>query len=549
MRTLLTLGALLVGAFGAPTGGLGAEHPLERICRFLESGTPNQVAAARRSLWEEVGSDDVAQLRQVLAGSSGAPVVRALQARLFALLSQDLTALEENLQRFDDARANANRIAAQLAPTETDAGPAPGRGDAPPTDASEPEPEAATGAVPEAEPDSSRADLVNRLQELRGTRNRTRREIRTAYDALLTHEFSLVPVVFERLRGGTTTPVVQRFYDRLVEDLLARVEQRIAVGAAGDSREVLGKTRFEQRCLAPLLATLVERHGPPWDELREELATAALRRLETYEPEEVREARQLFLELGAWGIERLDRWAAESQVVPSEVRRLYAAWNRLGAPVDLASQSALPIADYTELPPESRQRLIYRLEWVAGKQGVPVFARLLYLEPDLSLQVEVAAALSRLEDSRGAEFLRRLGLENSVELDSISRQVLIIEAIHRRESGDTQGALNDLLAMLRRFPADHRVHYEIAFTALLARQLELAIEHFREATRLEPTDSLAYYNLGCTLALAGRPDPAIDALELAVRHGFKDLAHLRNDVDLQSLRGLPRFAQLLQSLE
>lgn len=537
MRALVVVGVGMVVGW-VPTAAFAAEHPLARICRFLETGSANQVAAARRSLAEEVSRDDMDILLAELHGSWSPRVLRPLQDRWFDLLSQELISIEESLQRFDDARANATRLSAAIRqrrdsrtesapPIEGD--PEDARVDGPPGDAND----------------------EDRLVELRATRDRSRREIRRAYDVLAARGLSLVPAVFRRLQGGSASLAVERFYDHLLGDLLERLEERFPNGDPGLDEETR-PGRFERRCLVPVLSTLVDRHGDEWIQLREALALEALDRFATYDPEEIREARQIFLELGPWGVERMNLWATDTGAAPSEVppeiRALYAAWNHLAAPIDLASQTALPIDQYTSLAPEQRQALIYRLEWVTGKQAVPVFARLLAIEPDLSLQVEAAAALSRLEDPRGAEFLRRLGLANSIELENISRQVLIIEAIHRRETGDVEGALNDLLTMLRRFPTDHRVHYEIAFTALLARKLDLAIQHFREAILADPNDPLAHYNLACSLALAGQTEPALDALENAIRSGFRDAAHIQADSDLHSLRALPRFEALLRRL-
>jgi tetratricopeptide (TPR) repeat protein len=105
-----------------------------------------------------------------------------------------------------------------------------------------------------------------------------------------------------------------------------------------------------------------------------------------------------------------------------------------------------------------------------------------------------------------------------------------------------------LQALLLRFAGDFRIHYEIAFTALLARRLEIAVQHFERALRFRPGDSTALYNLGCCWALKGDTERALSALGKSIDAGYHDLVHLQQDPDLASLRQDPRFSALLDRL-
>jgi tetratricopeptide (TPR) repeat protein len=72
-----------------------------------------------------------------------------------------------------------------------------------------------------------------------------------------------------------------------------------------------------------------------------------------------------------------------------------------------------------------------------------------------------------------------------------------------------------------------------------------AVELDRRVVELLPEDFLARYNLACSLARAGRPDEAIDALSRAILLGYDDLAHMETDPDLESLHDHPDFQALL----
>lgn len=74
------------------------------------------------------------------------------------------------------------------------------------------------------------------------------------------------------------------------------------------------------------------------------------------------------------------------------------------------------------------------------------------------------------------------------------------------------------------------------------------LEVDQELVRRAPQDCVAHYNLGCTLALLGRPDDALDELERATELGYADGPAMLADADLASLREAPRFRALVRRL-
>ncbi len=74
------------------------------------------------------------------------------------------------------------------------------------------------------------------------------------------------------------------------------------------------------------------------------------------------------------------------------------------------------------------------------------------------------------------------------------------------------------------------------------------LEVDRKLVRLVPENPTVHYNLACSLAILGQTDPALDALEHAVRRGYSDLEYMLGDADLASLRREARFQELVQHL-
>lgn len=61
-----------------------------------------------------------------------------------------------------------------------------------------------------------------------------------------------------------------------------------------------------------------------------------------------------------------------------------------------------------------------------------------------------------------------------------------------------------------------------------------------------PADCIIRYNLACSLAMAAEPEAAIVELRRAFERGYVDMEHLQIDPDLDNLRDLPAFHDLLK---
>jgi tetratricopeptide (TPR) repeat protein len=95
-----------------------------------------------------------------------------------------------------------------------------------------------------------------------------------------------------------------------------------------------------------------------------------------------------------------------------------------------------------------------------------------------------------------------------------------------------------------RWPEDMEVLLWLGHACTRLGRIEEGLRADLALTALLPADPTVRYNLACSLALLGRTDEALAALETAVRLGYRDMEHLRRDDDLRSLRGHPRFLAL-----
>jgi len=73
-----------------------------------------------------------------------------------------------------------------------------------------------------------------------------------------------------------------------------------------------------------------------------------------------------------------------------------------------------------------------------------------------------------------------------------------------------------------------------------------SLEIDRRLVSLAPNDCVARYNLACALAVQGSPRQAIEELGAAMQCGYDDFGHLEIDPDLDSIRHLPAYQELLR---
>ena len=88
------------------------------------------------------------------------------------------------------------------------------------------------------------------------------------------------------------------------------------------------------------------------------------------------------------------------------------------------------------------------------------------------------------------------------------------------------------------------------FNRLLISDLEAgnyaqALEHAEEVIASPESRAIGYYNKACIMALMGKPEEALAALDASLLRGYNNFGHIAADPDLDPIRALPEFAEII----
>jgi adenylate cyclase len=95
------------------------------------------------------------------------------------------------------------------------------------------------------------------------------------------------------------------------------------------------------------------------------------------------------------------------------------------------------------------------------------------------------------------------------------------------------------------YPDDARAATMRAVSLCRLGRADEGLEWGRGALKLDPEDAGVRYNVACLYALEGMTDEALKCLEEAVEVGFGNREWLEKDPDIESLRGHPRFKNIM----
>ena len=229
---------------------------------------------------------------------------------------------------------------------------------------------------------------------------------------------------------------------------------------------------------------------------------------------------------------------------------------RFARPAEVLDEALAASRRALDLAPELAEAHVAHAHTLAfsgeDEAAAAEFTRAIELNPDL---YEAHYYFARHCFARG-QFARAIELFEAAhrvypdEFQSLMIAVGAAEALgdERRADDMAHRGIAASLHCIELDPENARAHYSAA--ALLQRlgDVDAAREHAEMALHLRPNDYDTLYNCACYFARAGDSPRALDLLERAVAtgQGFRDW--IEHDPDLDTLRSLPRFREILRRL-
>jgi len=145
--------------------------------------------------------------------------------------------------------------------------------------------------------------------------------------------------------------------------------------------------------------------------------------------------------------------------------------------------------------------------------------------------------------------------EESARLNPDDYDALILQAMPYERMGEPakaraarKRALDAAERVLRNSPDDVRALYLSGGALITLGERQSGVARLERAVELRPHDFAVLYNTACSFALAGDSERALELLDRAVGTGRGFRAWIEQDPDLDSLRSLPRYKEILARL-
>ncbi len=128
----------------------------------------------------------------------------------------------------------------------------------------------------------------------------------------------------------------------------------------------------------------------------------------------------------------------------------------------------------------------------------------------------------------------------------LQAQLYVSQGDEKRAMEVSRKGIERVRTVLELNPDDNRARNLGAFALLRLGEREDAERWMDISSKKAPMDSIIQYNAACFYALEGKPEKALDCLEnCLVKVGNISREWLEHDSDLDSVRGLPRYQDLI----
>ena len=154
-------------------------------------------------------------------------------------------------------------------------------------------------------------------------------------------------------------------------------------------------------------------------------------------------------------------------------------------------------------------------------------------------------AKARLKDYTGA----MADYTQAIELDPNYAPAYLNRGVAKRYLKDDTGAIADYTQAIALDPNYVLAYNNRGLAKARLKDYTGAIADYTKAIALNPNYALAYYNLCCTYSLKGETAEAIKHLRRALELGFDDFNHIAKDTDLDNLRQLKAFQDLISQFK
>jgi spermidine synthase len=176
------------------------------------------------------------------------------------------------------------------------------------------------------------------------------------------------------------------------------------------------------------------------------------------------------------------------------------------------------------------------------ENAVSAYSRGLALQPDVvDAHINLGVALEKL--GRGKEAKVQFEKALQINPDNVEAHYNLGDFYY--QSGEMEQALKHFRQVLRIDPK--HVKTLLVLGGVMAQQgnLEDAIGYYGEALALAPESISGHYNMACVLARKKEIGRALESLRRAIRAGFNDWDHLREDPDLENIRHTRAYQEML----